>query len=113
MSNLSDIVFGLTPQGQAALANDTTPLSSPLKAVLTMIDGVCPVAQYIPFLRAFTPLDEKFQILESMGYLQRIGTVSSDAVSRFEQSVTMGVRSAALPRIDAEVKASGFSALLP
>ena len=111
MANLSDTVFGLTPLGQAALANQAAPLSSSLKAVLTMVDGVCPVAQYIPFLRAFTPLDEKFQILESMGYLCRLGTVSSDAVSRFEKSIGMGVPLTGLPRIDAEVKASGFMAL--
>lgn len=111
MANFADIVFGLTPQGQAALTNETTPLAPPLKAVLTMIDGVCPVAQYVPFLRAFTPLDEKFHILESMGYLQRVGTVSSDVVSRFQESITMGVHAAALPRIDAEVKESGFLAL--
>jgi hypothetical protein len=111
VANFSDLVFGLTPQGQAALRSEKTPLSSPLKAVLTMIDGVCPVAQYVPFLRAFSPLDEKFQILESMGYVRRIGAVSSEAVSRFEHSVTMGMHSAALPRIDSEVKESGFSAL--
>ena len=111
MPNLSDTVFGLTPQGQAALANEVAPLSSSLKAVLTMVDGVCPVAQYVPFLRAFTPLDEKFQILESMGYLRRVGTVSSDAVSRFEKSISMGVSATSLPRIDAETKASGFMAL--
>ena len=111
MTNFSDIVFNLTPQGVAALQSEGSPLSSPLKSVLTRIDGVCPVAQYIPFLRAFAPLEEKFQILESMGYLQRIGAVSSEAVTRFEQSVTMGTHCADLPRIDAEIKESGFSAL--
>ena len=111
MANFSDIVFNLTPQGYAALQSGDAPLSSPLKSVLTMVDGVCPVAQYVPFLRAFAPLEEKFQILESMGYLQRIGAVSSEAVTRFEQSVTMGMHTAALPRIDSEIKESGFSAL--
>jgi hypothetical protein len=111
MPNFSDIVFGLTPQGQAALDNHTTPLAAPLKAVLTMIDGVCPVAQYIPFLRAFKPLDEKFHILESMGYLRRVGTVSSEVVTRFEKSITMGLPVASLRRIDAEVTDSGFAAL--
>lgn len=111
MANFSDIVFNLMPQGLAALQSEDAPLSSPLKSVLTMVDGVCPVAQYVPFLRAFTPLEKKFQILESMGYLQRIGAVSSEAVTRFEQSVTMGIHTAALPHIDSETKESGFSAL--
>lgn len=111
MNNFSDIVFNLTPQGLAALQSEGTPLSSPLKSVLTMVDGVCPVAQYVPFLRAFAPLEEKFQILESMGYIQRIGAVSSEAVTRFEKSVRMGIPTAALPRIDSEIRESGFSAL--
>jgi hypothetical protein len=111
VANFSDLVFSATPEGLLALERTEPPLSSSLKAVLTIVDGVCPVAQYVPFLRAFTPLDEKFQILESMGYLRRIGAVSSEAVGRFEKSVTMGIHSADLPRIDAEVKESGFLAL--
>lgn len=75
MSDLMDVVFAVTPKGMAAQASAAAPLAQNLKTILSMVDGVCPVAQYAPFLTAFTPIDEKFQILESMGYLRRAGTV--------------------------------------
>ena len=108
MPDLMDVVFGLTPKGLAALQSVDAPVAPALKTILTMVDGVCPVAQYTPFLTAFDPIDEKFQILESMGYLRRMGTVSREAVSRFESFVSAGTRVSSLPRIDAESKDSGF-----
>lgn len=108
MADLMDVVFDVTPKGMTAARSTSAPLAPNLKAILSMVDGVCPVAQYAPFLTAFAPLDEKFQILESMGYLRRMGTVSKEAVTRFESFVNAGTRAAALPRIDSESKDSGF-----
>lgn len=108
MAELMDVVFAVTPKGMVAARNTQAPLSPALKTILSMVDGVCPVAQYAPFLTAFKPIDEKFQILESMGYLRRIGTVSKEAVSRFESFVSSGTRPSSLPRIDSESKDSGF-----
>lgn len=108
MTPLSEVVFGITPAGYAALRNATEPMDLRLKTVLTLVDGVCPVAQYVPFLMAFDPLAEKFYILERMGYVKRIGKVNSSAVSGFEQSVLSGTSKSRLPRIDAGFKESGF-----
>ena len=108
MSQLSDTVFSITPAGYSALRNESGALELTLKTVLTLIDGICPVAQYVPFLSVFAPLHEKFQILERMGYIERTGTVSARAVSDFEQSVLQGQALSRLPRIDATASESGF-----
>lgn len=108
MAELMDVVFAVTSKGMAASGNSMAPLAANLKTILSMVDGVCPVAQYAPFLTAFKPIDEKFQILESRGYLRRMGTVSKEAVSRFDASVSAGTRTSGLPRIDSESKHSGF-----
>lgn len=108
MKNLSEVVFGVTPAGYAALRNSTEPMDLRLKTVLTLVDGVCPVAQYVPFLMAFEPLSEKFFILERMGYVKRMGKIASSAVSGFEQSVLSGTCKSRLPRIDSGLQGSGF-----
>ncbi len=109
MSNLSDIVFAVTPKGFAALRNENTLISIELKTVLTMVDGICPVAQYEPFMRVFAPLSEKFDILEKQGYVRRMGTVSGVAVKLFNESAQSGVPLSKMPRIDSENKDSGFA----
>lgn len=111
MSQLVDTVFTITPAGYAALRNESGALELTLKTVLTLVDGICPVAQYVPFLKVFEPLPEKFQILERMGYIKRTGVVSQAAVSGFEQSVLQGKSAARLPRIDAMSNESGFMPL--
>ena len=108
MSELSDTVFSITPAGYSALRSESGSLELTLKTVLTLIDGICPVAQYVPFLSVFAPLHEKFQILERMGYIKRTGTISAQVVSDFEQSVLKGQSPARLPRIDATASESGF-----
>jgi hypothetical protein len=108
MTNILEIVFVVTPAGYAALRNVSEPLNIELKTVLTLVDGICPVGQYIPFLLAFDPLPEKFQILERMGYLQAAGRISTQAMSVFEQSVAQKQPTSRLPRIDAQAENSGF-----
>ncbi len=112
MSQLSDVVFNITPTGYSALRSESGSLALSLKTVLTMVDGICPVAQYVPFLKAFDPLEEKFLILERMGYVKRAGTISAKAVSGFEQSVLQGDPLSRLPRIDAHNGESGFMPLI-
>ena len=108
MSKILEVVFIVTPAGYAALRNLSEPLSLELKTVLTLVDGICPVGQYIPFLLAFDPLPEKFQILERMGYLKATGSISAQAMSVFEQSVSTRQPTSRLPRIDAHAQDSGF-----
>jgi hypothetical protein len=108
MSNILEVVFAVTPAGYAALRNVSEPLSLELKTVLTLVDGICPVGQYIPFLLVFDPLPEKFQILERMGYLKATGRISAQAMSGFEQSVSQKQPLSRLPRIDAHAHNSGF-----
>lgn len=112
MSQLSEVVFNITPSGYSALRSESGMLELALKTVLTMVDGICPVAQYVPFLKTFEPLEEKFFILERMGYIKRTGSISAQAVSGFEQSVLQGRPLSRLPRIDANNSDSGFMPLL-
>jgi hypothetical protein len=111
MTNLLEVVFAVTPAGYAALRNVSDPLNLDLKTVLTLVDGLCPVGQYIPFLLAFDPLPEKFQILERMGYLRQTGRISAQAMSGFEQSVSQRQPASRLPRIDASASESGYMPL--
>jgi len=108
VSSILQTVYAVTSAGYSALRNVSEPLSLELKTVLTLVDGVCPVAQYIPFLMAFDPLPEKFQILERMGYLKRLGHVSAQAMTGFEQSVSQRQPLSRLPRIDVHSSTSGF-----
>lgn len=108
MTPISEVVFGITPSGYAALRNTTEPMDLRLKTVLTLIDGVCPVAQYVPYLMAFESLTEMFFILERMGYIRRLGKIANTAVSGFEKSVLSGTPKARLPRIDSGLRESGF-----
>jgi hypothetical protein len=87
VSGLSDVVFATTPAGYSA-------------------------AQYGPFLSRVEPLAEKFQLLENLGYLSRVGTASVDVVSDFELAVSQGSTAARLKRIDAESGDSGFLPLV-
>ncbi len=108
MTGLAEVVFSITPAGYTALRNTTEPMDLRLKTVLTLVDGVCPVAQYVPYLMAFDPLSEKFFILERMGYVRRLGRIASSAVSGFQESIRVGTSKSRLPRIDIESKESGF-----
>lgn len=113
MHDLSDVVYSITAQGSAALrSSDSAGLSPQLRTVLTVVDGVCPVAQYEPFLRTFMPLADKFHALEQRGYLRRLGAVSDDAVKLFNQSAHDDPSVSHLPRIDAERPDSGFTPLI-
>jgi hypothetical protein len=111
MDSIDQIVFDLTPLGKTALKDESTSLAANLRALLLMVDGVCPVAQYGPFLRALAPIEEKFIVLESLGYIQRIGSVSSVAVSSFQATLQAGLGVNTLPRIDRESPGSNFAPL--
>jgi hypothetical protein len=47
---------------------------------LILVDGICPVAQYLPFLLAFAPLDDIFEVLENLDLVRRVGKVSSETL---------------------------------
>jgi hypothetical protein len=111
MADLGDVVYAITARGFAALRSDVTTISLQHKTVLTMVDGVCPVAQYEPFLRAFEPLQEKFELLEHLGCLRRVGNVSGFAVKMFHASSQAGAPASRMPRIDADHENSGFAPL--
>ena len=108
MNNIENVVFISTPQGFAAMRNKNLMMPSDLKTVLTLVDGICPVAQYIPFLQLFEPLEPKFLDLEKSGFIARLGTVSMTAVTKFQASSLEGTHPAQLPRIDADFKDSNF-----
>jgi hypothetical protein len=71
MSDIRDVVYAVTAKGFSALRSNDAAISLELKTVLTMIDGVSPVAQYIPFLQVFAPLEEKFEALEQLGLVRQ------------------------------------------
>ena len=108
MPNLNDVVYAITAKGFAALRSDDVTISLQLKTVLTMVDGVCPVAHYVPFLQMFHPLEDKFDLLEKAGMLRRVGSVSDFAVKMFTSQSQSGTPVSKLPRIDADHENSGF-----
>ena len=110
MEALATVVFERTPQGAVAIKSTGDEVPRRLRTLLLAVDGRSPVAQYVPFLTAFAPLSEKFAELEDMGYLKRKGSVTADAVDRFERAQNSGFGTL-LPRIDAKAADSGFVAI--
>jgi hypothetical protein len=108
MNSIAEVVFILSPRAIAALASDSKDLDPQLLTLLALVDGVTPVAQYQPFLRSLGPIEPKFIALEVFGYLLRVGTVSTDAVKAFQNSVEAGGSISTLHSIDARAPASGF-----
>jgi hypothetical protein len=108
MNNISEVVFEVTAKGFSVLRSDAAFISLQHKTVLTLVDGICPVAQYVPFLLAFAPLEDKFATLEELGLVRRVGRISDGAVSAFQDSAQSGAVASKLPRIDSQHKESGF-----
>lgn len=108
MTNIRETVFVVTPEGFAALKNLSGTLSLELKTVLSLVDGTCPVHQYIPFLLVFDPLPEKFRILEQLEYIKPSGQISEQATSGFEYSVAQQ-QPLSGPLIDSLTSEPGFS----
>lgn len=111
MTDILETVFVVTSEGFAAQQNGSELLSLDLKTILSLVDGICPVGQYIPFLLVFQPLSEKFQSLEKMGYLKSSGQISTQAMSAFKNSVIERQPLSRLPRIDSLDSESGFARL--
>jgi hypothetical protein len=105
------VVFAITVQGYAELRNTQTELSLQERTVLTLIDGVCPVAQYLPFLTTFEPVVEKLQKLERLGHLRRAGQVASHAVQKFEEQVSSDSQVSHWQAISADTMSSGYAPL--
>ncbi len=110
MDNLGDIVYALTPSGVDAFNHLAGNLAKDLRSILSMVDGVTPVAQFEPFLQAFMPLEVKFLALERAGFIRRLGKVSAQSVSRFRDESNSGFHVSKLSRIDAEFPDSGYVA---
>jgi hypothetical protein len=111
MGALSNLVFVLSPKAITALAQKGKGLEPRLHTILNLVDGVTPVAQYLPFLKLLEPVEEKFVELEALGYLVRVGMVSPAAVKVFQDSVAAGASVTSLPNIDARTADSGFMPL--
>jgi hypothetical protein len=111
MKTLSQVVYILSPSAIAVLAKRGEGLEPRLHTILALVDGVTPVAQYLPFLKMLEPVEEKFAELEALGYLLRVGFVSPLAVKVFQDSVAAGATVTSLPSIDARTPDSGFMAL--
>lgn len=111
MKSLAQVVYILSPLAIAALAKRGEGLEPRLHTVLALVDGVTPVAQYLPFLKMLEPVEEKFAELEALGYLLRVGLVSPLAVKVFQDSVAAGASVTSLPNIDAKTADSGFMPL--
>jgi hypothetical protein len=108
MTSIAQVVFILSPQAITTLMNGSPGLDKRLRTVLTLVDGVTPVAQFEPFLRSLEPIEPKFNELEQLGYLLRVGTVSPAAVKAFRESVKAGGPISTLQPIDALSPDSGF-----
>jgi hypothetical protein len=106
--DFQQVVFAITVQGYAELRKPQSVLSLQERTVLTLIDGVCPVAQYVPFLSSFEPVVQKMQKLERLGLLRRSGRVASEAVRRFGEQVSTDSQVSHWQSISAERDVSGF-----
>jgi hypothetical protein len=106
--DLSAVVFHITEQGYAALRNPNNRLTPAERTVLTLVDGLCPVAQYEPFLSSFHPVQAKMRKLEQLGLLRRTGHVKNEAVQRFEQQVRDSNEVSSWQSIRADKQESGF-----
>jgi hypothetical protein len=111
MAARPETVYTVTSEGFIALRSSAQQLTLELRTVLTLVDGTCPVVQYIPFMQALAPLLPKFDQLESMGYIRASGSVSKEAVDVFVKAIASGTSVSELPSIDAESKLSGFAPL--
>jgi hypothetical protein len=94
-------VYALTDKGRQTLQDPGANIGNGVKAVLALIDGVTPVMQFQPFLRALEPLEEKFELLQARGYIKCVGDVSGDAVRKFQDSVLGGDSIRQWTRVDA------------
>jgi hypothetical protein len=108
VTSISEVVYQLSAKAVGALNNPDSALPPDLRALLSMVDGVSPVAQYQPFLKALEPIGPKLASLEQRGYLQRIGLVSDRAVADFQHSVISGAPISTWQKIDSESPESGF-----
>lgn len=108
---LQKVVFAITVTGYAELRNLNSALNLQERTVLTLIDGVCPVAQYLPFLSAFEPITQKMMKLERLGLLRRAGEVTAEAVRRFDAQVSSDSQVSHWQSISADLDVSGFVAL--
>jgi hypothetical protein len=106
--DLSAVVYHITEQGYSALRKSNNHLSLAERTVLTLVDGMCPVAQYEPFLTEFAPVQAKMRKLEQLGLLRRAGQVKKEAVQRFEQQVRGGAEVSSWQSIRADNQESGF-----
>jgi hypothetical protein len=108
MTSIAEVVYQLSAKAVNALNNPDSGLPPDLRALLSMVDGVSPVAQYQPFLRALEPIGPKLASLEQRGYLQRLGFVSDKMVADFQHSVNSGAPISSWQSIDSENPDSGF-----
>jgi hypothetical protein len=111
MHPLANIVYALTPRGVSEFNNASSLLAKDLRSILSLVDGVTPVAQFEPFLISFLPLDQKFIALEQLGFVRRVGKVLPAQVSAFMAEVNSGFHVSQLHSIDADNETSGFVAL--
>jgi hypothetical protein len=109
--SIDHVVYAITVAGYADLRNDQSRLTLQERTVLTLVDGICPVAQYVPFLSEFAPVAAKMRKLEQLGMLRRVGVVATEAVQRFDEQVKAGERVSVWQGITAVDKASGFMPL--
>lgn len=105
---IDHVVYSITSQGYAELRNAKILLTLQERTVLGLIDGVCPVAQYIPFLSEFEPVVYKIRKLENLGLLRRAGMVTREAVQKFDAQVHSQLPVSSWQSISAFDQQSGF-----
>jgi hypothetical protein len=110
-ASFQQIVLAITVAGYAELRSTKSMLSLQERTVLTLIDGVCPVVQYLPFLSEFEPVIDKLQRLEHLGLVRRVGLVTPAAVKQFDDQVSRDSQVSHWQSISAERDVSGFVAL--
>jgi hypothetical protein len=108
MTAFTTHVYALTDKGRDALRDPAANIGGGVKTVLALIDGVTPVLQFQPFLRALEPLEEKFELLQARGYVKWVGDVGGEAVRKFQDSVLGGDSIRSWSRVDATAPGVSF-----
>lgn len=72
--SLASIIFVRTAKGADACTTNSKDLPRQLKRLLLVVDGRSTVSKFIPYLTNLSPLSEKFEELESLGFIQKSQT---------------------------------------
>lgn len=112
---LADVVFFRSDKDPDTLFKLHPELPRETKTLLLAVDGRSPVAKYALFLTSLIPLSAKFELLEQLGFLLRVGGLPVRSISPQGNAAdaTKGVVPITEAALQALSMAFGFAAVSP